>query len=140
MLLALLVIIFAVLLAFACAFIGVLLGQHKIMARMVTEARRRERRKDIELTLWQTKTLEQAGLGRLRRNNPVPKSDEPQQPGRRIVAPSQAIADQKKVDAQGLVKAPAAPKAPEVVPAAIQQPFLQDLGPVIPNRGEDHVN
>lgn len=141
MLLALLIgVIFALtaMLASACVAVGVLAGQHKIMAAMVVQAQRRERHLTLDLRSWQTKTLEQGGLGRLYRHNTPAPPPEPSKPGRRVVAASQAIADQKKADAQGL---PHVSEVPSSVPPAIQEPFLRDLGSVIPTRGENnHVH
>jgi hypothetical protein len=112
-----------VVLAIVLVAAGVMWGENKTKAKWIVELRRREHRAIRATELWQSKAIERAGLGPLRRE-PKKQSD-PQPPARRFVAPSQAINELRKDEALGI---PAPKQSTGRVPPAIGDEFLEDAG------------
>jgi hypothetical protein len=103
---------------------GVMYGENKTKAKWIVELRRREHGAIRATELWQSKAIERAGLGPLRRETKT--RTEPQPPPRRFVAPSQAINELKKDDALGIPKS-----TTKQVPEAIGQEFLKETAAAI---------
>lgn len=109
--------------AIAAVFaVGWLHGQQRMLNKQAVESKRRERRQQRTVELWQTKALERAGLGPLKRQ-PVPTNHETK-PARRFVTPSEAVGEMRKEDRFG--KAPKS--STRQVPPAISDGFLKDVG------------
>jgi hypothetical protein len=105
------------------AAVGTLYGENKAKNKWIVELRRREHRSKRETELWQSKAIERAGLGPLRREHKT--ATDPKPPARRFVAPSQAINELKKDESLGI---PTPKQTTGKVPPAIGQEFLEDAG------------
>lgn len=67
-----------------------------LLRKSLVEAKRRENRLTINLNSWQNVFLRKVGAGALKLAPANKEKDEPAAPPRRIIAPSQAIAEAKR--------------------------------------------
>ncbi len=113
----------ASLVAIAAVFAaGWLHGQQRMQNKQAVESKRRERRLQRTVELWQGKALERSGIGPLKRQ-PLPTNHDPR-PARRFVTASEAVSEMVKEDRFGTP-----PKSStRQVPPAISDEFLKDAG------------
>lgn len=101
------------------------LGQNELLRKMVVESKRREKRLQFEIRLWQDKLTQKAGLGLVHRTKDKNSSgrgseDDSVKTGRNFVSPSEAITRQKKKDAEN------PPVKVGRVPPSVREEFLRD--------------
>lgn len=115
-------VIYAVLSTFSTAY---LYGLNQIKTKMLVESKRREKRLDINLRTWQNAYVRKTGASL---KPQPPKESEDQQKGRRIVSPSEVIAEMK----QPTIRTSAVPKA-------IQEEFLTKTSKFVSTNTETTV-
>lgn len=104
-------------------------GQQRMMNKMLVEGKRRERRQQQTIEVWQSKLLEKSGAGPLyRREFTEPTNTAPPH---RVVAPSQAISDLKESIESGITgssRRGTLTSAIQRVPSSIAREFLKGVG------------
>lgn len=91
-----------------------------LLRKSLVEAKRREKRLTIQIKEWQNALLRKVGAGQLKPAPPNKEKDDADAPVRRIIAPSQAIAETK-----------AKLKDAPIVPKSVENEFLTAAAEVV---------